>query len=95
LTRDFDNYAITSLTTAIKQIKKKDDKIAQMGEKIATLRDDATELEYFMFGAVEFQDDIIDKIARATRHMEQLSHSVRDHKPHHVITYSQISVNHS
>ena len=45
LTGDFDDYTISSLTTAIEQIKKKGDRIAQMDERIAVLTDDATELE--------------------------------------------------
>ena len=54
----FDNYTITSLNTAIKQIKKKGDRVAQVDEKIATLIDDASELKSALYGAEEFQDNI-------------------------------------
>jgi len=64
--RDFDDYTIASLTTAIEQIKK-GNKIAEMDEKISTLIDDATEL---LYDVEQFQDDIVDQIARATRYME-------------------------
>ena len=70
MNRDFDDYTTTSLTTAIEQIKKKGDKVAQMDERIATLLTDATELETATFDAEEFQDEIVDKIARATRYIE-------------------------
>lgn len=62
---EFDDYTITSMTTAIAQLKKKSDRIAQMDEKIATLIADNTELESAMYDAEEFQDEILDKIARA------------------------------
>jgi len=65
--RDFDDYTVTSLPTDIEQIKKEGNKIAEMDERISTLIDDATEL---MYDAEQFQDDIIDQIARATRYME-------------------------
>ena len=42
MNRDFDDYTTTSLTTAIEQIKKKGDKVAQMDERIATFLTDAT-----------------------------------------------------
>ncbi|XP_065911263.1 uncharacterized protein [Dysidea avara] len=67
---EFDDYTITSLTTAVEQIKKKGEKIAQVDEKIATLIEDATELEVAILDAEEFQDDIIDKITRAQRYIE-------------------------
>ena len=70
MNRDFDDYTTTSLTTAIEQIKKKGDKVAQMDERIATLLTEATELESATFDAEEFQDEIVDKIARATRYIE-------------------------
>ena len=66
---DFDNYTITSLNTTIKQIKKKDDRGAQVDEKIATLIDDALQLKSALYGTEEFQDNIMDKIARATQYM--------------------------
>ena len=55
---DFDNYTITSLNTAIEQIKKKGDRVAQVDEKIATLIDDASELKSALYSAEEFQDNI-------------------------------------
>ena len=70
---EFDDYAITSMTTAIEQLKKKSDKIAQIDEKIATQIDDDTELESAMYDMEEFQDEILDKIARAQRFMELIT----------------------
>ena len=70
LTGDFDDYTISSLTTAIEQIKKKGDRIAQMDERIAVLTDDATELESTMYEAEALQDEIVEKIARAARYIE-------------------------
>ena len=35
MNRDFDDYTTTFLTTAIEQIKKKGDKVAQMDKRIA------------------------------------------------------------
>jgi len=63
---DFNEYTITSLNTAIEQIKRKGDRVAQVDEKITTLIDDASELESVLYDAEEFQDDILDRIARAT-----------------------------
>jgi len=68
--RDFDDYSITSLTTAIEQIKKKGNKIAEMDERISALIDDAMELESHMYDAEQFQDDIVDQIAKANRYIE-------------------------
>ena len=70
LTGDFDDYTISSLTTAIEQIKKKGDRIAQMDERIAVLTDNATELESAMYEAEALQDEIVEKIARAARYIE-------------------------
>ena len=70
LTGDFDDYTISSLTTAIEQIMKKGDRIAQMDERIAVLTDDATELESAMYEAEALQDEIVEKIARAARYIE-------------------------
>jgi len=67
---DFDNYTITSLNTAIEQIKKKGDRVAQVDEKIATLIDDASVLKSAIYGAEEFQDNIMDKITRVTQYIE-------------------------
>jgi len=61
---------ITSLSTAIEQIKKKGTKIAEMDERISTLIADAMELESNMYDAEQFQNDIIDQITRANRYME-------------------------
>jgi len=49
-----------------------------MDERISTLIDDATELESHMYDAEQFQDDIVDQIARANRYMELCTA-----KPHH------------
>jgi len=46
---------------------------AQVDKKIATLIDDASELESALYNAEEFQDDIVDRIARATRYIELCS----------------------
>jgi len=70
--RDFDDYLITSLTTAIKQIKKKGNKIVEIDQSVSTLIDDATELESNMYDAEQFQDDIVDQIAKANRYVELL-----------------------
>ena len=70
---EFDDYAITSMTTAIEQLKKKSDKIAQIDEKIATQIDDDTELESAMYDMEEFQDEILDKIAIAQQFMELIT----------------------
>ena len=70
---EFDDYAITSMTTAIEQLRKKSDKIAQIDEKIATQIDDDMELESAMYDTEEFQDEILDKIARAQRFMELIT----------------------
>ena len=67
---DFDDYTITFITTAIEQMWKKSDRIAQLDEKIVSLIDDADEFESAMYEAEEFQDDIVDKITTATRFME-------------------------
>ena len=80
LTGDFDDYTISSLTTAIEQIKKKGDRIAQIDERIAVLTDDATELESAMYEAEALQDEIVEKIARAARYIEL--RQVGDHRPH-------------
>ena len=63
----FDDYTITSPNTTIKQIRKKDDRVEQVDEKVATMIDDASELDSALYDAKEFQDDIMDTIARATR----------------------------
>ena len=89
VTGDFDNYA-----SVIEQIKKKGNRIAQMDEKLATLINNTTEIESAMQDVEEFQYDIVDKIATATRY-EELSLSVRDHQTHHVLTHSRISINYS
>ena len=70
MSEDFDDYTISSLTTTIEQIKVKGDKVAQMDEKIAVLINDATDLESTMYEAEALQDEIVDKIARATRYIE-------------------------
>ena len=67
---EFDDYTIMSMTTAIEQLKKKSDKIAQIDEKIATQIYYDTELES---DTEEFQDKILDKIARAQRFMELIT----------------------
>jgi len=90
--RDFDDYTITSLTTAIEQIKKKGNKITEMDERISTLIDDAMELESHMYDAEQFQDDIIDQIAKANRYV-QLS-LIADHRHLHVLIHSWIPNNH-
>ena len=69
---EFDDYMITSMTTAIEQLKKSD-KIAQIDEKITTQIDHDTELESAMYDTEEFQDEILDKIARAQRFMELIT----------------------
>ena len=70
MSEDFDDYTISFLTTTIEQIKVKGDKVAQMDEKIAVLINDATDLESTMYEAEALQDEIVDKIARATRYIE-------------------------
>ena len=70
---EFDDYTITSMTTAIEQLRKKSDKIAQIDKKIATQIVDDTELESAMYDTEEFQDEILDKIARAQRFMELIT----------------------
>ena len=70
MSEDFDDYTISSLTTTIEQVKLKGDKVAQMDEKIAVLINDATDLESTMYEAEALQDEIVDKIARATRYIE-------------------------
>ena len=69
MSEDFDDYTISSLTTTIEQIKVKGDKVTQMDEKIAVLINDATDLESTMYEAEALQDEIVDKIARATRYI--------------------------
>ena len=89
---DFDDYTIISLNTAIEQIKKKGDRVAQVDEKIATLLDDASELESVLYDAEEFQDDIVDKITRATRYIElcSIKPSRRSQTPPRATSYSDL-----
>ena len=54
-------------------VEKKSDKISQIDKKIATEIDDGMELELAMYDTEEFQDEILDKIARAQRFMELIT----------------------
>ena len=74
-------------------MRKKTDKIAHLDEKIVPLIDDATEFESAVYEAEEFQDDIVDKIATATRFMElsAAKSSRRSQTPPSVTSLAEIS----
>ena len=70
LGEEVDDYSITSLTTAIEQLNRKMERIAQIDEQILTLIDDPTELEQAVLDREEVRDNILDKIARVRRYIE-------------------------
>ena len=70
LGEEVDDYSVTSLTTAMEQLNRKMERIAQIDEQILPLIDDPTELEQVVLDREEVRDNILDKIARVQRYIE-------------------------
>jgi len=68
--REFDEYTITSLNSAINQLLKKMEKILAIDEQLLETFDDTTELESAVLEAEELEEEIVDKIARTRRYIE-------------------------
>ena len=60
---DFDEYSVTSLSSAVEQLTSKLDKIKHLDDQLFRLYTDASELEIAVMDAEELYDDVMDKIA--------------------------------
>ena len=65
-----DEFAITSLNTAIEQLNRKKEKLSQVDQRAAELIESPEDLEEAIFDAEEMQDLILDKIAKVQTFIE-------------------------